>query len=60
MTNKEIAAKLRKILWFSQEVWDSSGHLDFPTNYCRMKQAITELLLEIINAPDKYYEANKE
>lgn len=60
MTNKEIAARLRRILWFSQEVLEPNGHLDFPTNYCRMKQQITELLLEIINAPDKYYETNKK
>ena len=51
MSNIEIAKRLRKIIHFSNEVWDTSGHLDFATNHARMISELTELLLDIIKAP---------
>lgn len=51
MSNAEIAARLRQIIHFSNEVWDASGHLDFATNHARTLSNLTELLLDIIKAP---------
>ena len=51
MNNIEIASRIRRILHFSNEVWDTSGHLDFATNHTRMINDLTELLLDIVNAP---------
>lgn len=53
MNNVEIASRIRKILYFGNEVWDTSGHLDFATNHVRMISELTELLLDIIKAPEK-------
>lgn len=51
MNNVEIASRIRRILHFGNEVWDTSGHLDFATNHTRMISELTELLLDILKAP---------
>lgn len=51
MNNIEIASRIRRILHFGNEVWDTSGHLDFATNHTRMISELTELLLDILKAP---------
>ena len=51
MTKPQIASKIRDILYYSTERSQKTGEFDFATNYCDMVNQLTELLLDIINAP---------
>ena len=53
MNNVEIASRIRRILYFRNEVWDSSSHLDFTPNHVLIVSELTELLLDIIKALEK-------
>lgn len=53
MNNKEIARRIRKILYNANSVANNDrGGLDFATNHCYMIESLTELLLDILNAPE--------
>lgn len=52
MNNVEIASDIRRILYHANERVDNSGKIDFASNHCHMIEELTELLLNIVNAPE--------
>lgn len=52
MNNAEIVSRIRRILKFSNEVRDTSGHFDLVTSHVVVISALTELLLDILESPE--------
>lgn len=53
MNNVEIASRIRRILYNANELRDINGGIDLASNYCYIIEELTELLLDIIEAPEK-------